>query len=215
MARSGEFFDSFAGDFDTLYDGKRNPAMQWVDRTFRQDMFERFRLSFRQLGDLTGKTVLDVGCGSGPYLQEALARGASRAIGIDPAPGMLQLAGNRLAAAGSRERAEFLEGYFPDVRPPGQADVAIVMGVMDYVEDPVAFLKALRTSVRETAVVSFPSVHWFRSPLRRIRYRLRNCPLYLYSEERLRAVLSQAEVANPEISKIPGAGMDFVVTIRR
>jgi 2-polyprenyl-3-methyl-5-hydroxy-6-metoxy-1,4-benzoquinol methylase len=215
MGQSGKFFDSFAGDFDTIYDGKRNPVMQWVDRTFRPDMFERFRLSFLQLGDLTGKVVLDVGCGSGPYLQEALARGASRAIGIDPAQGMLRLARNRLAASGSLERADFLEGYFPAVRPAGQADVAIVMGVMDYVDNPVEFLVALRSTVREASVISFPSVHWMRSPLRRVRYRLRKCPLYLYSEVRLRTILSQAGVTDAEISKIPGAGMDYVVTIRR
>jgi SAM-dependent methyltransferase len=211
MDQSGDFFDGFAVKFDTLYDGQRNPFMQWVDRTFRQDMFERFALTFRTLGDLGGKSVLDIGCGSGPYMQEAIARGAARVIGIDPAPGMLELARNRLAGAGMLDRAELVHGYFPDRKLETPADVAIVMGVMDYVKDPVRFLQVLAGSVTQGAVVSFPGTHWLRSPLRRVRYSLRGVSLFLYSEESLRALLHRAGVQKHTITTIPGAGMDRVV----
>ena len=54
-AKSGDFFHGFADTFDTFYDGKRSPLMQRIDRRFRSDMFERYRLTFERLGDLHGK----------------------------------------------------------------------------------------------------------------------------------------------------------------
>ena len=49
------FFDSFADTFDTLYDGRRNAVMRWIDRRFRSDMFARYALTFERLGDLTNQ----------------------------------------------------------------------------------------------------------------------------------------------------------------
>ncbi|MBE0689586.1 MAG: class I SAM-dependent methyltransferase [Anaerolineae bacterium] len=44
------------------------------------------------LPSLKGRTVLDLACGSGRYAQMAYARGASRVIGIDNSPHMLEQA---------------------------------------------------------------------------------------------------------------------------
>ncbi len=41
------------------------------------------RIQLMNLGDLSGKTVLDVGCNSGQLCFEAKKRGASRVVGID------------------------------------------------------------------------------------------------------------------------------------
>jgi cyclopropane fatty-acyl-phospholipid synthase-like methyltransferase len=59
------YFDRAAASFDTFYDRRRTRFIQWVDRKFRSDIFERFRLAFEALAPLDGKSVLDVGCGSG------------------------------------------------------------------------------------------------------------------------------------------------------
>jgi 2-polyprenyl-3-methyl-5-hydroxy-6-metoxy-1,4-benzoquinol methylase len=208
---SGEFFDSFARDFDTLYDGKRNLLMRWIDRRFRSDMFERFDRTFSLLGDLAGKSVLDVGCGSGPYVEEALRRGAVKVTGIDAAASMLELTRKRVARRAPDTQVTLLEGYFPAVTPDSPHDVGIVMGVMDYVEDAPTFLARLRESVRLGAALSFPSVHWFRSPVRRVRYKLRRCPLFLYPVADVRDALRSSGTTRYRIDKIPGAGMDFVV----
>ncbi len=108
MHSSGRFFNNFADAFDTFYDGKRSPTMQWVDQRFRRDMFVRFSLTFEFLGDLEGKRVLDIGCGSGPYLVEALKRGAAQAVWIDPAPRMQELARRRFGAISREARAHLL-----------------------------------------------------------------------------------------------------------
>lgn len=212
MNSSGDFFHGFADAFDTIYDGKRSRFMQWVDRKFRSDIFRRFDKAFEYLGDLTGKTVLDVGCGSGPYIVEAIRRGAKQVIGVDPAPRMLELASARLSAASMRDRAELVPGFFPAAAATigKPANFAIVMGVLDYVDDPVPFLTGLRNSVSEAAVISFPSRHWFRTPARKVRYRLRKCPVYFYDEKRIRELMTAAGFARVDVTKLPGAGMDYV-----
>src|SRR5205814_639765 len=102
----------------------------------------------------------------------------------DPAPGMLKLVRQRMEKTALAERCQVVEGLFPQVTPPPH-DFAIVMGVMDYVQDAAAFLKALHSVVRISAAISFPSRHWFRTPVRKVRYQLRKCPVYFYDEKQI------------------------------
>jgi len=213
QTQAGTFFDSFAETFDTFYDGKRSFVMQWIDRRYRHDMFARHALTFERLGDLTGKRGLDIGCGSGPYVADALKRGAAHVVAFDPAPGMLELTRKRIEKLGELERVTLTEGYFPDQAPEGTFDFAIVMGVLDYVADPLPFFKALRRIVNGKAAVSFPSKHWFRTPVRKVRYWLRSCPLYFYDEPTIRSLGQQAGFGTVDIIKIPGAGMDYHVCL--
>ncbi|MGH7268219.1 MAG: class I SAM-dependent methyltransferase, partial [Candidatus Rokuibacteriota bacterium] len=163
---------------------------------------------------LSGKRVLDIGCGSGPYVAEALRRGAAHVTGVDPAPRMLELARERVARLGQSDRLSLVEGYFPDTDLAGSFDGAIVMGVLDYVGDPAAFLRRLATTVMHGAALSFPSEHWFRTPLRKVRYRLRRCPVWFYTERRIAEIMRAAGVARYDVRKIDGAGLDYFVTMR-
>ena len=213
--RAGRFFHGFADTFDSLYDGRRGPVWRLLDSTFRRDIIERFRLTFDRLGDLQGKTVLDIGCGSGVYLREALARGATKVVGVDAAPRMLELAKERLDAAGHAGRYELVDGNYPTSAPLPKADCAIVMGVMDYVPDPVRFCSALREQLEGgLAAFSFPSRHWLRSPIREVRYKLRNVPLYLYERRDVDRVLRDAGMTPVHVEKIRGAGQDFHVVAK-
>ena len=211
--KAAAFFDGFAEVFDTLYEGKRSRWMQWLDRTFRSDIYIRFDRTFRAFGDLNGKTVLDIGCGSGVYAVEALRRGAQHVVAFDPAQGMLDLVRQRLQKSGVEGRCELVLGTFPDasLKP---ADHVIVMGVMDYIEDAEGFLRSLRPLVRQSAAVSFPSRHWLRTPLRSVRYRLRKCPVYFYSEKQVKDLGQRVGFGSVEVYKIPGAGMDYHVVLR-
>ena len=87
------------------------------------------------------------------------------------------------------------------------------MGVMDYVADPLAFLIALAGQIKICAVLSFPSKHWVRTPFRRIRYWLKRCPVYFYEPEQLEELSKQADFSEVKIEKLPGAGMDYFVTL--
>lgn len=207
------FFDRFAEVFDTFYEGKRNPWMQFIDRTFRSDIYVRFSRTFDSFGNLDGRTVLDIGCGSGVYVIEALHRGARRVVALDPAPGMLELVRGRLRQSRFEDRCDLVLEAFPGVSLQ-PADHAIVMGVMDYVKDVETFLRGLRPLVRKSAAISFPSKHWFRTPIRKYRYALRNCPVYFYDEAQINDLGRRAGFGTIDINKIPGAGMDFHVILR-
>jgi len=209
---AAKFFHGFAADFDSLYTGKRSRWQRWLDERFRGDIWRRFALSFQEFGDLRDKSVLDIGCGSGPYLAEALARGAQLVTGVDPAPGMLDLVRHKLKNSADKERCQLVQGTFPgvDLHPH---DHVLVMGVMDYVADAPTFLQELKTLVLKSAALSFPSQHWLRTPVRRFRYRLRGCPVYFYDADQIHWLCSTAGFSQIRIQKIPGAGLDFFVCL--
>jgi SAM-dependent methyltransferase len=210
---SGRFFSDFAATFDSLYDGSRTWWIRWLDYHFRSDIYIRFMLTFEAFGILQDKTVLDIGCGSGRYVLEAFRRGADRVIAVDPAPGMLALTYRLVVQAGFSDRCTIVHGSFPNVATE-QCDHAIVMGVMDYIAEPAAFLQALHPLIGSSAAISFPSRHWLRTPLRKFRYQLRRCPLFFYDEQRIHSLCAAAGFHSIDIAKIPGAGQDYHVCLK-
>jgi SAM-dependent methyltransferase len=65
-------------------------------------------------GDLAGRRVLDVGCGTGRFLAQLSE--VAKAWGVDPSPEMLEVARTRAGAAGlklgSAEELPFKDGWF-------------------------------------------------------------------------------------------------------
>ena len=145
-------------------------------------------------------------------MKRALENNTHFICGLDPAENMLSLSKNRLKPF-DKKRYDFFKGSFPDYKLNQKFDYAIVMGVMDYVEDPSTFLKSLYNDISIKAVLSFPSYHWFRSPIRKFRYNLRDCPIWLYTKEEIQSLLDSVGIRDYEINKIAGSGMDYFVTI--
>ena len=214
-SKVGTYFDRASVTFDTFYDHKRSAFMQWVDQKFRSDVFNRYYRTFETLYPLENKTVLDIGCGSGPYVVEAAKRGAERIVGLDMAESMLDLARQRVDAAGVANKCEFISGAFPKNLPDETFDYSITMGVMDYIADPLEFLTALARIIRGKSVLSFPCIHWFRTPLRKYRYWLKKCPVYFYTPGQIEEAAKEAGFANITIDKMPGAGQDYFVTLSK
>src|SRR6266446_3934791 len=170
--RVNRFFSDFAGHWDALYGGKRNKFWRVFDRLFRNDVLERFQITMELLGtDLTQKSVLDIGCGSGVYDIEIVRRGATKVLGIDLSAGMIALAKEYSRHAGCEDSCEFVCANFPPDRPIEALnqtfDYGIAMGVMDYISDPVSFLRQTRPLITQFLILSFPGHHWLREPLRR------------------------------------------------
>ncbi|MBI2524627.1 MAG: class I SAM-dependent methyltransferase [Candidatus Rokubacteria bacterium] len=216
--RVSTFFSDFAGTWDTLYGGRRNAFWRLVDRTLRRDIYERYEETFKRLGaDLSGRTVIDIGCGTGTYSLEAARRGAGRVVGLDIAPGMVAHARARARTLGVDDVCEFVDAEFPDGCPPGVAgavfDYGVVMGVMDYVADAPRFLARLRPLVGRCAVLSFPGRHWFREPARRLRYRLLGrCAVYGYDEAAIMEASLAAGFRRLDIHRIDHSGICYIVT---
>ncbi|WP_462170980.1 50S ribosomal protein L11 methyltransferase [Pseudoalteromonas xiamenensis] len=72
--------------------------------------------------DLTGKTVVDFGCGSGILGIAALKLGAARVIGIDIDPQAIAATYDNAARNGV---ADQIEAYLPEDQPEFQADVVV------------------------------------------------------------------------------------------
>ena len=80
--KTEKFFDSYAGDFNAIYDGDNDIFRKIINRLFRRSMRIRFEKSIEGCGSDADKSVLDIGCGPGHY-GVALASKGFNVTGID------------------------------------------------------------------------------------------------------------------------------------
>ncbi len=96
--------------------------------------------------DLTGKTVLDIGCNAGFYSIEMKRRGAARVLGVDLDEHYLAQA--RFAAATLGLDIEYRSLSVYDVASLGEKfDLVIFMGVLYHLRHPLLALDLLREHV--------------------------------------------------------------------
>src|SRR5438128_11430087 len=93
------YFDATATSFDSIYSSPR-----LIDRILRRDMYARFRRTVEECYPLVGKSVLDVGCGSGQYAIALAERGAREVVGLDFAQSMLDIAAEKARRARVSDR---------------------------------------------------------------------------------------------------------------
>jgi 2-polyprenyl-3-methyl-5-hydroxy-6-metoxy-1,4-benzoquinol methylase len=204
-------FDLDAERFDAIYAEKKGPVAWFIDNVWRGVVRKRLEVTLDKLAPLTGKTVLDVGCGSGRFCFEYARKGASRVVGVDFAAAMIDIANDYAKRLGVADRCEFRVGRFPEVVPDGPFDASTAMGFFDYIDDPVGIVKAMKAKTRHTMLMSFPKAFEFRVPLRRVRFMMAKCPLFLYTRKRVESILADAGVKNYEIINL---GRDYFVVAR-
>jgi ubiquinone/menaquinone biosynthesis C-methylase UbiE len=126
------FFDRHAAGYDAKLLRDRWPRNQQ----------KKARLLQAAIGP-RAEVLVDVGCGTGQLLDELLRLGAcERAVGLDPAPGMLRLAAERLAGHGSRVelRADTAERIGLE---DASADAAFGVDLIHHLSDPPAALREI------------------------------------------------------------------------
>ncbi len=115
----------FLGDF---------PRVKW--NSFRHEIPE----------DLSGRSVLDIGCNGGFYALEMKRRGASRVLGIDIDEDYLAQA--RFAAEVEALDIEFRQMSVYDVAALGERfDLVIFFGVLYHLRHPLLALELVRSHV--------------------------------------------------------------------
>ena len=96
--------------------------------------------------DLTGRTVLDVGCNGGFYAIEMKRRGARHVLGVDTDARYLEQA--RFAAGVLEEDIEFRQMSVYDLPSLGRRfDIVLFMGVLYHLRHPLLALDILREHV--------------------------------------------------------------------
>jgi 2-polyprenyl-3-methyl-5-hydroxy-6-metoxy-1,4-benzoquinol methylase len=209
MTQTATFFDSYARDFEAIYGNKNTPVNRVVNRYFRKSMRLRYEWTIAGCSPIEGKSVLDIGCGPGHYSVELARRGAGEVLGIDFAKGMIGLAEERARAAGVADRCKFELGDILEAKINRKFDYTIVMGFMDYVEDPRRMIDRILDVTSGKAFISFPVNGGLLAWQRKLRYRQR-CPLYMYDEAGLRDLFRSYRDVRVSIEP---AARDFFVTI--
>lgn len=146
MNSTSSFFDARA----SVYDALRPQDGAW---------WRRFEALVRE-GDLRGRRVLDIGCGTGALAAALVERESARVWGVDPSTEMLAVARAREVRGlglktGRAEELPFKDGWF---------ERAVMCLVVHLVDRPRSFAEALRVLAPEgrLALATFDDTHFDR-----------------------------------------------------
>jgi 2-polyprenyl-3-methyl-5-hydroxy-6-metoxy-1,4-benzoquinol methylase len=201
-ARIAALWDSHARRWDQIYSDSGAVRSRTWDRFTRQNVRRRFERCFSGTPDLNGKTVLDLGCGTGRFLDESLRRGARRVLGVDLSPAMIQMARGLLIDREWGAKIELrccdLMGLALDER----FDLVIAMGLFDYLDDPEAVIAPAATWCRGVFVASFPHRVSIRWAPRMLYWRRRGINPRFYSKREIQRLADSAGFRGSRIERI-------------
>ncbi|MDB5280513.1 MAG: putative 3-demethylubiquinone-9 3-O-methyltransferase [Ferruginibacter sp.] len=206
------FFHGYAADFDSIYGHtkKRSSWDKFLDKYFRVSMRLRYELVLKYTATNEIRTILDVGCGGGVYC-EALLNAGKTVTGIDIAEGMLQLAEQKTAQYITEGKVNYIHSGYLEHPFSQQYDAAVLVGFFDYIKTPIDTFKKLEKEVTKELLMSFPKSGGFLGWQRKVRYKMRNCPLYYYSKTDLESLLGQMGWLNK--AEIIDIERDFFVRV--
>lgn len=118
-------------------------------------LFER-PTTIALLGDVSGRAVLEVGCGAGPLTEWLVDHGAT-VTAMDASPRMLDLARLRVG-----ERARLVLGSLEDglgFQPDGSVDIVVASLVLHYVRDWQSVFSEFRRVLVPGGAVVFSTHH--------------------------------------------------------
>src|SRR5690242_3324630 len=101
-----DHFDEDASRFDAIYNEKKGPVARFIDNYWRGVVQKRLEINVERLRPLSGKKILDVGCGSGRFCIAFALEGAQKVVGIDFAQAMIEIAEELAKKAGVADRCE-------------------------------------------------------------------------------------------------------------
>lgn len=207
-----DYFHRRIQDFDDIYRDDKKGLLSFLNKTVRASVRIRFDLAFEILGDLQGKSVLDIGCGSGRYMFRAAQNNAKAIVGIDAAPGALEEARKIAGDLGIEKEMEFIEGDFLDFSFDRKFDVIFAVGYFDYIFNPLDHLKRMMEISDGILYLSFPKVWSIFTLTRKIRLALNHCPVRFYSRSRIKRLLRDSGVTDYNLKNVY---RDYILIVRK
>jgi len=189
-------------EFDNIYDNKGSIVERFANRFLRPSMKERIPLTINECGNLSNKTVLDVGCGSG-RLSLLLAKEDAKVTGIDYSPNMITLA-KKYQNQQNLNSIEFICCDFPkEVPTQKKYDISIAIGVLDYIKNPLDFLKKMASLTNNKMIISYPIKYSYNSLPRKLWLKSKNCPVFFYSKNEIIELYNQLGFEKLKIIQLP------------
>ncbi len=181
-------FDSLACDFCDRYEesGLSNSS--------------KILLEYLKGEGLAGKTILDLGCGTGSFSIEALKAGAAQCVGVDLSPEMIRNANQLATKSGLSEKAKFAVGDAAALQHP-VSDAVVLDKVICCYPDVDALLKSASESSGKMLGFVVPRDEGIvKGPLRLgvglfnlvEKLRKRKAPMYLHSLKKINGLLETA-----------------------
>ena len=205
------FFDGYASRFYSIYkEEQKNPLRRFLDRTLRYSMFHRFQKVSEIIENSKSQKILDAGCGPG-WHDILLVKSLNVNItGIDVAPEMIKIAKDECDKRNLYSNLKFITADILEHTFNEKFDVIFALGVVEYFDNPYDLLKKMKIICNNKILFSVPVLNHWLTPQRKIRYKLRKCPLWFYDEKKIQKLMSELSFENFLIHKID---RDYLVEI--
>jgi ubiquinone/menaquinone biosynthesis C-methylase UbiE len=193
MPQVARFWNDIAGEFDSIYSGKKSAVGRALDQYFRKDIYQRFDWVMEKSGDVRGQRICDIGCGSGRFVTELAKRGAAHVTGVDVAPAMLKLAEQLVTQDGVADRCDFVHADILNWNTDQKFDLTIAIGFWDYIMEPPERLRRIRRITEKQFLSAWPRFWTWRMPVRKVRlHYIRGCPVYFFRKPQVYKLLEDA-----------------------
>ncbi len=207
--RVSSYFDKVADRFDAIYRSDKSFEKKLVDGLFRSVVHRRFAYTMELLGEVKGKSILDVGCGSARYGIQLATQGA-KVHGLDFAAGMVDMAIKAAENADVSDMCSFTECDFLSWNSETSYDACLAIGFFDYIQEASVFLQRMNEIKAKNYVFSFPKRWTFRTLPRWIRLNASGCPVYFYDSRQISSLLVGAGWSDFNIKSL---SRDYLVHI--
>ncbi|NOY22050.1 MAG: methyltransferase domain-containing protein [Acidobacteria bacterium] len=202
LIKQKNFWSQESENFDAIYSRHKGWFGNWLNQTFRWDMYERFQFTMKHAMPIEGRTFLDVGCGTGRYSLELARKGASKVIGIDISERMIEICRERAQKENLDSCCQFLQTDLLEYQPDEKFDICIGIGLFDYIRNPLPVLTKMRELSRVGVIMSFPRFWTWRAPVRKLRLFFKGCDVFFYTHQKVNGLLQKAGFADITNDKI-------------
>ncbi|HEY0947700.1 MAG TPA: class I SAM-dependent methyltransferase [Opitutaceae bacterium] len=134
---SNTIFDPTVHEYSTSCEETQgfSPTFNSFSRKLAKHWVDRF--------DLTGKTVLEIGCGKGEFLTQLAEYGIGRGIGIDPA-----FVPERLASS-TAGKLEFIQDFYSEKYTHLRADAICCRHTLEHIAPTGEFMRMIRRAIAD------------------------------------------------------------------
>ncbi len=183
------YFESWAQDYNAAFEGGQEDSwlQKIINRFFRNKTFKIREAHLSKLVkgiNVRGKTILDIGCGTG-QLALNLAQQGALVTGWDISPAMIAICQKKAKNLGLKAKFEVKD--LVSARIP-KVDIIFNIAVIEYYEDFAPILTKMLAATGETLVLTDARFIWWRAFLRRFLARIKNFPIHYHDPQKVKMV---------------------------